>query len=71
MKATSLHKASLLYVKERMNAAKACTRDGYESSSQLSRELKSFFGRTPQEVLARRAFASNMDGCCKLSTFLS
>jgi AraC-like DNA-binding protein len=52
VKATRLHKARLLMVQERLNAAQACTRVGYESASQFSREFKRFFGRTPQAEAA-------------------
>lgn len=48
VKATRLHKARLLMVQESLSAAQACTRVGYESASQFSREFKRFFGRTPQ-----------------------
>jgi AraC-like DNA-binding protein len=52
VKATRLHKARLLMVQESISAAQACTRVGYESASQFSREFKRFFGRTPQEEAA-------------------
>jgi AraC-like DNA-binding protein len=52
VKATRLHKARLLMVQENVTAAQACTRVGYESASQFSREFKRFFGRTPQEEAA-------------------
>lgn len=47
LKTTRLHKARLLMVQDGLNAATACHRVGYESSSQFSREFKRFFGRTP------------------------
>lgn len=52
VKATRLHKARLLMVQESLSAAQACTRVGYESASQFSREFKRFFGRTPHEEAA-------------------
>jgi AraC-like DNA-binding protein len=52
LKTTRLHKARLLMVQDGMNAATACHRVGYESSSQFSREFKRFFGRTPAHEAA-------------------
>jgi AraC-like DNA-binding protein len=49
VKTTRLHKARLLMVQDGITAAVACTRVGYESASQFSREFKRFFGRTPLE----------------------
>ncbi|QBE62117.1 AraC family transcriptional regulator [Pseudoduganella lutea] len=52
LKTTRLHKARLLMVQDGLNAATACHRVGYESSSQFSREFKRFFGRTPAHEAA-------------------
>ena len=52
LKTTRLHKARLLMVQDGLNAATACHRVGYESSSQFSREFKRFFGRTPAQEAA-------------------
>jgi AraC-like DNA-binding protein len=48
-----LHKARLLIVHDRLGAAAAAYRVGYESASQFSREFKRFFGRTPLEESRR------------------
>jgi len=49
LKTTRLHKARLLMVQDGLTAATACSKVGYESTSQFSREFKRFFGRTPVE----------------------
>ncbi|MCU1776171.1 AraC family transcriptional regulator [Pseudomonas sp. 14P_5.3_Bac1] len=48
LKSTRLHQARLLMLRNDITAATACSRVGYESASQFSREFKRFFGRTPQ-----------------------
>jgi AraC-like DNA-binding protein len=53
VKAVRLHKARLLIVHDRLGAAAAAYRVGYESASQFSREFKRFFGRTPLEESRR------------------
>lgn len=53
LKVTRLHKARLLMVHERLSAAAAAGRVGYESASQFSREFKRFFGSTPREEAER------------------
>lgn len=62
LKATRLHQARLLMVRQGITAAAASAAVGYESSSQFNREFKRFFGRTPleearamQQVLALQA----------------
>ncbi len=47
LKKIRLHKARLLMVQDDETAASAARRVGYESSSQFSREFKSYFGNTP------------------------
>ena len=61
LKATRLHQARLLMVRQGVTAA-ASVAVGYESSSQFNREFKRLFGRTPveearamQQVLALQA----------------
>ena len=47
LKTLRLHKARMLMLHDRLGAAAAADRVGYESASQFSREFKRFFGRTP------------------------
>ncbi len=47
LKTLRLHKARMLMLHDRLGAAEAADRVGYESASQFSREFKRFFGRTP------------------------
>ena len=47
LKTLRLHKARMLMLHDRLGAAQAADRVGYESASQFSREFKRFFGRTP------------------------
>lgn len=49
LKATRLHQARLLMVRQGVTAAAAAAAVGYESSSQFNREFKRLFGRTPVE----------------------
>jgi len=51
LKAVRLHKARLLIVHDRIGAAVAADRVGYESASQFSREFKRLFGHSPKEGL--------------------
>ena len=47
LKTLRLHKARMLMLHDRLSAAEAAGRVGYESASQFSREFKRFFGRSP------------------------
>jgi AraC-like DNA-binding protein len=49
LKALRLHQARMLIRHDRVGAAVAANRVGYESASQFSREFKRFFGRSPME----------------------
>jgi AraC-like DNA-binding protein len=53
LKAVRLHKARMLIVDDRIGAAVAADRVGYESASQFSREFKRFFGSSPIEESKR------------------
>jgi AraC-like DNA-binding protein len=53
LKSTRLHQGRLLMAREDMTVASACSRVGYESPSQFSREFKRLFGRSPVEEIAR------------------
>ena len=48
LKALRLHKARMLMLHDRLGAAEAADRVGYESASQFSREFKRLFGRSPR-----------------------
>ena len=48
LKTLRLHKARMLMLHDRLGAAEAAARVGYESASQFSREFKRFFGRSPR-----------------------
>jgi AraC-like DNA-binding protein len=50
LKAVRLHKARSLLIDERLGAASAAARVGYQSPSQFSREFKRFFGYPPTSV---------------------
>ncbi|MET1115949.1 MAG: AraC family transcriptional regulator [Comamonas sp.] len=49
LKATRLHHARLLMVRQNLSAAGAAAQVGYESPSQFSREFRRLFGRPPGE----------------------
>lgn len=53
IKATRLHQARLLMIRNGLTAAAACARVGYESPSQFSREFKRVFGRSPAQEANR------------------
>lgn len=56
VKATRLHQARLLMVRQGLSASAASHQVGYESPTQFSREFKRFFGRTPvQEMHSMQA----------------
>jgi AraC-like DNA-binding protein len=59
VKATRLHQARLLMVRNGVTVAVAAAEVGYQSASQFSREFKRLFGRTPTDEVARmkRSFA--------------
>lgn len=59
IKAMRLHQARLLMIRDRLTAAAAAGRVGYESPTQFSREFKRFFGRSPGEEVrtVRELFA--------------
>jgi AraC-like DNA-binding protein len=49
LKAVRLHKARMLILHDRLGAALAADRVGYESASQFSREFKRLFGHSPTD----------------------
>lgn len=49
LKATRLHQARLLMVRQGLSAAAAAAQVGYESPTQFSREFRRLFGRPPSE----------------------
>lgn len=53
LKATRLHQARLLMVRNGITAAAASVEVGYDSPSQFSREFKRLFGRSPVEEVKR------------------
>ncbi|WP_201455282.1 AraC family transcriptional regulator [Xanthomonas massiliensis] len=59
IKSVRLHQARLMMIRDRVTAAGAAARVGYESASQFNREFKRLFGRSPGEEARemRSAFA--------------
>ena len=59
IKSVRLHQARLMMIRDRVTAAGAAARVGYESPSQFNREFKRLFGRSPGEEARemRSAFA--------------
>lgn len=53
LKATRLHQARLIMVRNEVTASLASAQVGYESASQFSREFKRMFGRGPAEEASR------------------
>lgn len=53
LKATRLHQARLIMVRNEVTASLASAQVGYESPSQFSREFKRMFGRGPAEEASR------------------
>ncbi len=51
LKTLRLHQARMLMLHDRLGAAEAADRVGYESASQFSREFKRFFGRSPRSEM--------------------
>ena len=51
VKATRLHQARFLMIRDGVTAASAAAKVGYESPSQFSREFKRMFGRSPMDEL--------------------
>ena len=49
IKSIRLHQARLMMIRDRLTAAAASARVGYESPSQFNREFKRLFGRSPGE----------------------
>jgi AraC-like DNA-binding protein len=60
IKSIRLHQARLMMIRDRLTAAAASARVGYESPSQFNREFKRLFGRSPGEEARCMAVAFSL-----------